>query len=283
MDTEKQTNTDVEKRRCRISGKTVFVIVWLVLLAAVLAAIIIAGPGGGEKEDIAEVMKDGVLHENDRVNLFGLLVSPAVISAFTVTGMLLTAALLIRIFAVPKMKTVPGPFQSVLEKAVEFVDGMAKGCAPRFRFAAGAFLFSAGAYVAFGTLFELFGLQVVSAEGKSVTMPAPIADINGAIAVGVTSFVFILAMGIAAGGAKGGLKVMKDFSLPISMSFRLYGALLSGLLVTELVYHYTATSFVLPIAVAVLFTLLHAVIQTYVLTTLVSIFCAEATEPANHK
>ena len=155
MDTEKQTNTDVEKRRCRISGKTVFVIVWLVLLAAVLAAIIIAGPGGGEKEDIAEVMKDGVLHENDRVNLFGLLVSPAVLSAFTVTGMLLTAALLIRIFAVPKMKTVPGPFQSVLEKAVEFVDGMAKGCAPRFRFAAGAFLFSAGAYVAFGTLHPL--------------------------------------------------------------------------------------------------------------------------------
>lgn len=74
---------------------------------------------------------------------------------------------------------------------------------------------------------------------------------------------------------KGALNVLKDFSLPISMSFRLFGALLSGLLVTELVYYYFSLSFVLPVFVGVLFTLLHAVIQTYVLTTLVSIFTAK--------
>ena len=271
------------KKRRRISKKTLFIIVWLISLAAVLTAIILIGFPEGEEEDIAEVMRDGVLHENDRIDLFGLLVSPAVISAYVVTGMLLLAALAARIFIVPRMKTVPSGIQSALETAVEFVDKMASGCSPRFRFAAGAFLFGAGAYVSFGTLFELFGLQAVSAAGKSVTLPAPIADINGAIAVGVTCFLFILAMGIAAGGAKGGFRVLKDFSLPFSMSFRLWGALLSGLLVTELVYHYTAVSFVLPVAVAVLFTLLHALIQTYVLTTLVSIFCAEATELPEQK
>ena len=280
--TDKPVAEAVKKRR-QISGRAVFIAVWLLLIAAVLVAIILIGEPAGETEDIADVMRDGVLHENDRVNFFGRSVSPAVISAFVVTGMLLAAALVLRIFVIPKFKQIPGPLQSALEKAVEFVDGMAKGCAPRFRFAAGAFLFGAGAYVAFGTLFELFGLQAVSAEGKSVTLPAPIADINGAIGVGVTCFLFILTMGIVAGGAKGGLKVMKDFSLPISMSFRLWGALLSGLLVTELVYHYTAVSFVLPVAVAVLFTLLHALIQTYVLTTLVSIFTAEATEEPKHK
>ena len=54
---------------------------------------------------------------------------------------------------------------------------------------------------------------------------------------------------------------------------------MSGLLVTELVYYYSVTSFVLPVAVGVLFTLLHAVIQTYVLATLVSFFYGEAVEP----
>jgi F-type H+-transporting ATPase subunit a len=97
--------------------------------------------------------------------------------------------------------------------------------------------------------------------------------------MGVLSYIVILGAGIICEGAKGALNVLKDFSLPISMSFRLFGALLSGLLVTELVYYYFSLSFVLPVFVGVLFTLLHAVIQTYVLTTLVSIFYGEAVEP----
>ena len=79
------------------------------------------------------------------------------------------------------------------------------------------------------------------------------------------------------------LKALKDFSLPLSMSFRLFGALLSGALVTELVYYYSLTSYVIPVIVAVLFTLLHALIQAYVLTMLVSIFYGESTEPSHKK
>ncbi len=67
------------------------------------------------------------------------------------------------------------------------------------------------------------------------------------------------------------------------MSFRLFGALLSGLLVTELVHYSLSLSFVLPVFVGVMFTLLHALIQTYVLTTLVSIFYGEVTEPHTPK
>ena len=63
------------------------------------------------------------------------------------------------------------------------------------------------------------------------------------------------------------------------MSFRLFGALLSGLLVTELVYYYLALSFVLPVIVGVLFTLMHALIQTYVLVMLTALFYGEVSEP----
>ena len=92
------------------------------------------------------------------------------------------------------------------------------------------------------------------------------------------SYLVILGGGIAANGIKGVGKTLKDFSLPISMSFRLFGALLSGALVTELVYYYTALSFVLPVLVGVLFTLLHALIQAYVLTMLTSLFYGEVSE-----
>ena len=63
------------------------------------------------------------------------------------------------------------------------------------------------------------------------------------------------------------------------MSFRLCGALLSGLLVTELVYYNISLSFVLPVFVGIMFTLLHALIQAYVLTMLTAMFYGEVSEP----
>ena len=143
----------------------------------------------------------------------------------------------------------------------------------------GGYVFAAGAYIFIGTLFELFGLQAVTTRGLSVALPAPLSDINAAIALGCLSYLVILSGGIAGNGLRGALNTLKDFSLPISMSFRLFGALLSGLLVTELVYYYIHLSFVLPVAVGVMFTLLHALIQTYVLTMLTALFYGEVSEP----
>ncbi|MEI3140144.1 MAG: hypothetical protein V8S34_00195 [Lawsonibacter sp.] len=48
---------------------------------------------------------------------------------------------------------------------------------------------------------------------------------------------------------------------------------------TELVYYYINLSYILPVVVAVLFTLLHAVIQSYVLTMLTAMFYGEVSEP----
>ena len=249
-------------------------------MAIILAAIFIVGLPSGEKaETIKEVMRDGVLHEDNKISLFGLLVNPALISAYIVSAALIIGAVIIRIFVIPHFKTVPGKFQLILEELVGFFSGMAKTNSPHKTPVVGTYIFSAGCYIFFSTIFELLGIQAVTTKGHSIALPAPIADINGAIAMGVTSYAFILIAGAVCNGAKGVLGVLKDFSLPISMSFRLFGALLSGLLVTELVYYYVSLSFVLPVFVGVMFTLLHAAIQTYVLTTLVSIFYGEAVEP----
>ena len=141
-----------------------------------------------------------------------------------------------------------------------------------------AYIFTAGVYIFIGTIFELFGIQAITTIGAPITLPAPLSDINGAIALGCFSYMVILVSGFVYNGFGGAGRAIKEFSLPISMSFRLFGALLSGALVTELVYYYIHLSFILPVIVGFLFTLLHALIQAYVLTMLTSLFYGEVTE-----
>ncbi len=258
--------------------KTRFIVGWLLITAALLAGSLLV-PGHGKSESVQEAMRDAVLHGTNRISLFGLKdVNPAYISSLVVVGVILLAALLLRLFAIPRFKMVPGKLQLAVETVVGMFDGMAKGNSPHRNKFLGAYIFGAGVYIFIGTLFELFGFQAITTNGHIIALPAPLSDVNAAISLGCLSYGVILVGGIVANGFKGAGKALKDFSLPISMSFRMFGALLSGLLVTELVYYYVTLSYVIPVVVAVLFTLLHALIQAYVLTTLTSLFYGETTE-----
>ena len=263
--------------------KTRFLIVWLVITLVFLVGSFVV-PSPEKTETVKVMMRDAVLHEENRCSLFGLKdVSPARISAMVVSGILLLAALLIRIFAIPRFKMVPGKFQSAIELLVSTFDNLAKTNSPRRNSFLGVYAFGAGVYIFVGTLFELFGVQVMTISGHSVSLPAPLSDVNAAISLGVLSYFVIFAGGILGNGVKGISLGLKKFSLPLSMSFRLFGALLSGLLVTELVYYYASLSYVLPVIVAVLFTLLHALIQSYVLTLLTTMFYGELNAPLPKK
>lgn len=268
----------MSKKRAIISG-----IIFGVVIALLLVGIFLTGESGAE-EDIKEVMKDAVLHESAKVSLFGLInVNPGLISAFMVTGILTVFAVIVRIFVIPKFKMVPGKFQMLLEAAVGVFEGIAKSNSPHKNYFLNGYMFVAGTYIFVSTLFELLGVQVITTNGTPITLSAPLSDINGAIMLGCTTYGFLLISGIINNGFTGLLKTLKDFSLPISMSFRLFGALLSGALVTELVYYYKVTSFVLPVIVGVLFTLLHAIVQSYVLTMLASVTYGESAEPTEKK
>ncbi len=192
--------------------------------------------------------------------------------------MVLLFAFIVRILVIPKFSYVPGRFQLLLEEWVSFFEKLAKSNSPHRNNFLGAYLFGAGSYVFLGTLFELLGLQGITTSGSAITLPAPLSDINAAIALGSLSYFIIMSGGIAGNGIRGVGKTLKEISLLVSMSFRLFGALLSGLLVTELVYYFIQLSFVLPVAVGVMFTLLHALIQTYVLTMLTALYYGEVSE-----
>ena len=207
----------------------------------------------------------------DDVDFFGIPVSPSFFTALLVTIIVTIFAIIVRIFVIPRFKKVPGKFQLLLETVVGYFDNLAKTNSPVHNSFLGMYLFVAGVYISLGTLLELFGFR------------ASLGDLNSCIVLGVGSYFVILIGGIIHNKARG-LSALKDFSLPLSMSFRLFGAIISGVLITELIYEgfaFLSYTVVVPIFVSVLFTLLHAVIQTYVLTTLTSMFYGESVEPAH--
>ena len=226
---------------------------------------------------LGSVLKEAILPAGWDIG--GVHITPGVISAIVVTVLLLLAAAIIRIFVIPRFTTIPGKFQAILEKLVTFFDDMAYGNSPHRHAYLGAFVFAAGVYIFAGVLFELFGWQV-NIDGELIVLPAVMSDINCALAIALSAFGSILVGSIVVNKGKGALKTLMDFSLPISMTFRLYGSLLSGLLMSELVYQVAALYFsiLVPALVAVIFTLLHAVMQAYILTLLTSMFYGEKTE-----
>lgn len=257
----------------------------LLVLLVVLAVIILLTRGYSVRhETVKETMRDAVVHDINKIPLpGGLLVDPSLISAFVVTAFMLLFAALIRVFAIPRFQYVPGRFQLLIESWVGIFDGLAKSNSPHRYKVLGGYIFTAGSYIFTGTMFELFGVQAMTSVGHAVSLPAPLANINGAIAMGFFSYLFIMFGGLTANGLRGVLLSLKEFSLPISMTFRLFGALLSGMLTTELVYYYIHLSFFLPVVVGVMFTVLHALIQAYVLCMLTSVYYGEVTEPAKPK
>lgn len=262
----------------KIKKRRLFII-FACVIAVLLVGSMLVKPVGSD-EEVSELMRDAVLHDINKVSLFGLInVNPAMLSAITVTGLLFIFALIVRIFVIPRFKLIPGKFQMVLESLVGYFDGLAKSNSPHRNSFLGSYVFAAGVYIFTGTIFELFGVQATTVHGTIMSLPAPLSDINGAVMLGCLSYLVILSGGIAQNKLRGIGKTLKEFSLPISMSFRMFGALLSGALVTELVFHYTHLSYGLPVVVGVLFTLLHALIQAYVLTMLTALFYGEVSEP----
>ena len=271
----------MSKKRIIISA-----VFFVAVIACLLAGIFLTNdPNHVEEETIQEVMKEAVLHEHVKVSLFGLKdVNPALISAFIVTAIILVVALVLRIFFIRRFKLIPdSKIQIAIESLVGLFDGTSKTNSPHKSKFLRVYMFVAATYIFVSTVFELLGVQVTATNGKPITLSAPLADINGAIMLGATTYTFILINGLVVSGLRGFFGTLKDFSLPISMSLRLFGALLSGALVTELVYYYRMTSFVIPVFVAIAFTLMHAIIQAYVLTMLLSIFYGEATEEHEKK
>lgn len=203
----------------------------------------------------------------------GINVSASFYSALIVTAILIVIALIIRIFVIPKFNDdKPSGLQLFIEGLVNFFDNMTTESVMKYQKFVGPYIFTAAIYICFGTLIELFGLRPV------------LADINSCISLAIMSCLQIYGYSFVNKSFLGAsVSILKDITLPISFSFRLFGSILSGLLIMELIYSFLALSFVIPAAASVMFTLFHAFIQSYVFAQLSALFIGESTEMGKKK
>lgn len=219
--------------------------------------------------DISESLGEALSPE--KVSLFGssIKVNPGFYTAFAVSMILIIAAVILYFTVVKKMKRVPGKVQRILEMIVGGFSNMAEKSGTGM---VGGYIMIAALYIGLGTLVELLGFRPI------------MADLNACLAMGISTFSLICYYGVKVHKAKrlkrylNPINLITDLAIPVSMSFRLYGSILSGLLIMELVYSYIALSFVVPVLVSVITTLFHAFIQSYIFATLSTLFIAEATE-----
>ena len=205
-------------------------------------------------------------------------VNDSVFSGFVVVFVLLLVALILRLTIIRKWKTTPTAGQMFLEWLVCFFDKSADEMTEKYSGLMGPYTFGAAAYICCGVLIELFGLR-----------PA-IADLGACIALALCSFLFIHTLGFAKNKGRrllhyvNPINIVTDLAVPVSMTFRLFGSILSGMVIMEMVYilvegiAFAVVPVVLPAVLTPLFTLFHALIQSYVFASLSLTFVQEAIE-----
>ncbi len=205
-------------------------------------------------------------------------VNDSVFSGFIVVVALLLAALAFRLTVIRHWKTTPTGPQMFLEWLVSFFDKSADEMTEKYSGLMGPYTLGAAAYICCGVLIELFGLR-----------PA-IADLGACIALALATFLFIHTLGFAKNKARrllhyvNPINIVTDLAVPVSMTFRLFGSILSGMVIMDMVYilvegiWYIGLPLILPAILTPLFTLFHAFIQSYVFASLTLTFVQEAIE-----
>ncbi len=177
-----------------------------------------------------------------------------------------------------KATEVPGTFQNIIELIVEKLDGMVEGVmgkwSPKFRNYIGTiFLF-----ILLSNISGLFGLR------------PPTADYGTTLALGLITFTLIHYNQFKHQKVKGVIKglcdpwpiwapinIIGECAVPISLSLRLFANVLSGLVMTTLVYGLLGKIAVIwPAALHVYLDLFSGAIQTYVFCMLTMTYITNA-------
>lgn len=216
----------------------------------------------------------------DRVDIFGYSLSSTVIYSWVVMAVLVVIAIILRITVVPKLKTVPSGCQNVLETMIEYIEKYTKTQTGGLGDGLNSYIFTIAAFLIGCAFLELFGLR------------APTADITMTFALSLITFILINYYSIKKKGVGGRIKslaqpvpvvfpmkIISDLAVPVSMACRLFGNMLGGMIVMDLLYVALSTNAVgIPSLVALYFNVFHPLIQAFIFVTLTLTFINEAVE-----
>ena len=235
--------------------------------------------------------KTGKLHIafemfSERVELFGFSLAKTTLTGAGVLAVLILLLVVLRLTVIRKFSVdEPKGLQLALETAVDFMDNMVKGNVHGYQPKnLQPFMLSIALYMFGCALTELFGLR------------APTSDLTFTFALGLTTFVSMNVYGIKKNGVGGRLKNMggavpamrplmiplkavSDVSIPVSLGARLFGNMLGGMLVMDLLKGVLGGyASGLPAIAGLWFNLAHPGIQIYIFVTLSLTFINQAME-----
>lgn len=215
-----------------------------------------------------------------RVDFFGMSLSTTIIYSWIIMAVIVAVALILRFTVVSKLKDVPAGTQNIIELAVETAVKYTKSTAHGVGDFLASYIFTVAVFLIGCAFIELFGLRT------------PAADITLTGALAILTFIFINIYGIKAKGLRGRVKslasptpvifpirIITDLAVPVSLACRLFGNMLGGLVVMELLYSALGNYAVgIPSLAGLYFNVFHPLIQAFIFITLTLTFTNEATE-----
>ncbi len=215
-----------------------------------------------------------------RIDMFGLSISTTVIYSWGIIAIIILAALVLRLTVFPKFKDVPKGAQNILELAIESAVKYTNSTAHGVGEFLASYIFTIALFLLGCAITEMIGFRT------------PASDITLTGALAILTFLFINIYGIKEKGVGGRLKslasptpvifpirLITDLAVPVSLACRLFGNMLGGLVVMDLLYTALGGYAVgLPSLAGLYFNVFHPLIQAFIFITLTLTFTNEATE-----
>lgn len=211
------------------------------------------------------------------LNLFGRLVNipDTIVNVYLVVIILLVLGVIVnRKINRVNVKEKPSGFLNVIELAVESVDTLVKQTMGAKHIGFAPYIFTLMAFLLFANLFGLLGFA------------PPTSDYSVTLTLALITFTLTQFFGLKNSGLLGYLKgftepmafltplnIIGELANPISLSFRLFGNILSGVIIMGLIYQ--ALGFLAPLIAPPLhayFDIFSGVLQTFIFSMLTMIF-----------
>jgi F-type H+-transporting ATPase subunit a len=215
-----------------------------------------------------------------RVDVFGVSLSETTIYTWFAMAVLILAALILRLTVVKRFTEQPQGAQNILETIVEAVGKYTNAQAHGTGEILCSYILSIASLMVMSAFLELFRLR------------PPTADITMTFSLALSTFVLLNVYGIRRKGALGRVKslasptpvvfifrVISEFAIPVSMACRLFGNMLGGMIVIDLLYMALGSNAIgIPSVLGLYFNVFHPLMQTFIFITLTLTFINEAIE-----
>jgi ATP synthase F0 subcomplex A subunit len=209
--------------------------------------------------------------------IFGLPLTETLVNTWIVMAMILVVCFLLT----RNMKKIPGKAQVIAETIVTVMDNLVAQTMGKDKMGFAPYMLALIMFLAFSNTSGIYGLR------------SPTADLNCTVALALMTFFMTQFFGLKSKGLGGYLKgylepmpfllpinIIGELANPVSLSFRLFGNMLGGLIIMSLLYS-ALTGFMffavaIPIPFHFYFDIFSGLLQSFIFTMLTMVFISMA-------